>query len=117
MHVTIIKTGSASLNVLVIYRRLTELMITPVRERRDAFINTAGFHREIPCVFRNIPKKERRNISPFLFFIILFFFFSFFLFLRIKRARMLFFFFEHDTTRLKVRNYEKLILSMHKLNH
>lgn len=56
MHVTIIKTGSTSLNVVVIYRRLTELMITPVRERRDAFINTGGFH----CgrgVFRDTKKS------------------------------------------------------------
>lgn len=62
MHVTIIKTGSTSLNVLVIYRRLTELMITPVRGRRDAFINTAGFHRECRCFSRY--QKDRRNISP-----------------------------------------------------
>lgn len=78
MHVTIIKTGSTSLNVLIIYRRLTELMIIPVRERRDAFINTAGFHREMP-VFRNIPKKEHRNIFfNFLLFFFSFLFFSFF---------------------------------------
>lgn len=81
MHVTIIKTGSTSLNVLIIYRRLTELMITPVHERRDAFINTAGFHREMP-VFRNIPKKEHRNI----FFNFLLFFFSFLFFSFLVRA-------------------------------
>lgn len=75
MQVTIIKTGSTSLNVLVIYRRLTELMITPVRGRRDAFINTAGFHRECRCFSRY--QKDRRNISPFRrCFLIFFLFFS-----------------------------------------
>lgn len=58
---TIIKTGSTSLNVVVIYRRLTELMITPVRERRDAFINTGGFHRG-RGVFRDTEKSV--EISP-----------------------------------------------------
>lgn len=56
-------------------------MITPVHERRDAFINTAGFHREMP-VFRNIPKKEHRNI----FFNFLLFFFSFLFFSFLVRA-------------------------------
>lgn len=53
MYVTIIKTGSTSLNVRVIYRRLTELMITPVRKRRDTFINTVGFHHKWRCVFHD----------------------------------------------------------------